>query len=178
VPALMMRGRYLMREYWSDSDLFLKLKAEQREVYQGLWMLADDAGWLPRDVPAIAASLFRYEDRAPRENRIRDALDRLRVIGKVESHRCGCLYLKSVSRYPRAGKKTTEHAEIHRAHSNGFKPTKKDLNPSHQKDLNPSPVPSSSLPDVAGARAPAGAAPDETEFQRRVPRITALGGRL
>lgn len=166
MPAMTMRGRYLMREYWSDSDLFLKLKAEEREVYQGLWMLADDAGWMPRDVPAIAAALFRYEDRLPREHRIRAALDRLRVIGKVESHRCGCLYLKSVSRYPRAGKKTTEHAEIHRAHSNGFKSTKPHSNRLHQPDSNPSPVPSSSLPDVAGARAPEGSAPADSPFRR------------
>lgn len=177
MPALTMRGRYLMREYWSDSDLFLKLTADQREVYQGLWMLADDAGWLPRDVPAIAAAMFRYEDREPRENRIRGALDRLRVIGKVESHRCGCLYLKSVARYPRAGKKTAEHAEKHRAHSNGFEPTKRHSNRLRQTDLNASPDPSLSRPDVAGARAPEGAAPAESEFQAKVPRLTALGSR-
>ena len=53
MPALTMRGRYLMREYWSDSDLFLRLSAEERELYVGLWMLADDDGWLPRDVPAM-----------------------------------------------------------------------------------------------------------------------------
>jgi len=31
MPALTMRGRYLMREYWSDSDLFRRLTAEERE---------------------------------------------------------------------------------------------------------------------------------------------------
>ena len=143
-----MRGRYLMREYWSDSDLFLRLDAERRELYVGLWMLADDAGWLPRDVPAIAAALFRYEDRAPREAKVRGGLDRLRDLGKVESLRCGCLHLPAVERYPRAGKKTNEHALKHRTHSNrpnAIKP-----------DLNPSPVPTSrnpSHPDVAGAHA-------------------------
>lgn len=147
MPALTMRGRYLMREYWSDSDLFLRLDAGQRELYIGLWMLADDSGWLPRDVPAIAASLFRYEDRAPRERDVRAGLDRLRDLGKVESLRCGCLHLPAVARYPRAGKKTNEHALNHQTHSNVFKPTK--------PDTNPSPVPTSrnpSLPDVADAR--------------------------
>ena len=43
MPALTMRGRYLMREYWSDSDLFLRLSADEREFYIGLWMLADPA---------------------------------------------------------------------------------------------------------------------------------------
>lgn len=133
MPALTMRGRYLMREYWSDSDLFLRLDAQQRELYVGLWMLADDEGWMPRDVPAIAAALFRYEDRAPREARVRTGLDRLRDMGKVKSLRCGCLQLPAVARYPRAGKKSAEHAINHRQHSKAF-----DL---IQTDTKPSPVP-------------------------------------
>jgi hypothetical protein len=148
MPPLTMRGRYLMREYWSDSDLFLRLTAEEREVYIGLWMLADDAGWMPRDVPAIAASLFRYEDRAPREARLTTVLARLHDLGKVESLRCRCLHLPAVARYPRAGRKSNEHEQNHQTHSkrsNGI-----------QRDLKPSPVvnPTLSLPDVAGAHEP------------------------
>lgn len=149
MPALTMRGRYLMREYWSDSDLFLRLTADEREFYIGLWMLADDEGWMPRDVPAIGAHLFRYEDQAPRMARVRAGLERLRQLGKVESYRCGCLHLPAVERYPRAGKKTTEHHIAHQSHSKTFKPTK-----SHS---NLSPVPSSPIPTksvVAGARTP------------------------
>jgi hypothetical protein len=154
VPSLTMRGRYLMREYWSDSDLFLRLDAEQREIYIGLWMLADDTGWLPRDIPAISAALMHYEDRAPREERTKRALERLRELGKVESHRC-CLHLPAVERYPRAGKKSTEHMAEHKGHKSG----QKGLNQANriQTDLNPSPVPSlpdPSLPVVAGERAP------------------------
>lgn len=148
MPALTMRGRYLMREYWSDSDLFLRLDAREREVYVGLWMLADDEGWLPRDVPAIAAALYRYEDlRAIREAFVRKALARLRDLGKLSSHRCGCLFLPAVAKYPRAGKKSTEHRDEHRKHSNAIKPIRTDLDPSPdptQRDP--------SLPVVAGAR--------------------------
>jgi hypothetical protein len=143
-----MRGRYLMREYWSDSDLFLRLDAREREVYVGLWMLADDEGWLPRDIPAIAQHIYHYEDRAFREAFVRKALDRLGRLGKVESHRC-CLYLPSVVKYPRAGKKSTEHAQEHRTHSAPIKPIR--------TDSNPSPVPSRRTPSdpvVAGERAP------------------------
>lgn len=162
MPALIMRGRYLMREYWSDSDLFLRLTSEQREVYVGLWTLADDDGWMPRDVPAIAAALFRYEDRAPREARVRDALDRLRAIGKLVSHRCGCLWLPSVSKYPRAGKKNTDHHVEHRTHSNRVKPIRADTKPL------PDPTGTDpSLPDVAGASAPDGATP-ASDFKSKV----------
>jgi hypothetical protein len=158
MPALTMRGRYLMREYWSDSDLFLKLKADERELYQGLWMLADDTGWMPRDIPGIAAALYRFEDRGPREAKVRSGLSRLATLGKVKSLRCGCLFLQSVVKYPRAGKKTDEHARNHQSHSkgfkslrqsdsNGFEPTKSDLNPSPVQSL-----PDPSRPTGAQAR--------------------------
>lgn len=153
MPAMTLRGRYLMREYWSDSDLFLRLTAEERELLQGLWMLADDGGYLPRDVPAIAANLFRYLDRAPREERVREGLDRLRDLGKVESTRC-CLFIRAVLTYPRAGKKSLEHTVEHEKHSTTTKPI--------QTDLKSSPVPSlpdPSLPVVPGARSPDGDAP-------------------
>lgn len=151
-----------MREYWSDSDLFLRLDSRERETYIGLWMLADDEGWLPRDVPAIAAALYRYEDRAFREGFVRKGLDRLTRLGKVVSHRC-CLELPAVAKYPRAGKKTAEHRSEHLNHGPNAKPIRTDLNTGFepiQTDLNPSPdvtLPNPSLPDVAGARARGGA---------------------
>lgn len=155
MPALTMRGRYLMREYWSDSDLFLRLTAEQRELYVGLWMLADDDGWLPRDIPGVAAGLFRYDEPEVRVSRVRTGLERLAKLGKVSSFRC-CLYLPAVSRYPRAGKKSTEHHDEHRRHAQRVQIGSKQSN-DIQTDLNPSPDPTlrnPSLPDVASARTP------------------------
>lgn len=143
-----MRGRYLMREYWSDSDLFLKLSADERECYQGLWMVADDHGWAPRDIPAIAAAIYHYVDRTPREEWVREVLDRLRDLGKVESFRC-CIHLPAVERYPRPGRKNREHFDEHQTHSKTDKPIKSGSKPSPDPS---SPVPSS--PDSAGARAP------------------------
>lgn len=119
MPALTMRGRYVMREYWSDSDLFLRMTSGEREIYIGLWMLADDEGWMPRDIPAIAAALYRYEDRTAREANVRSTLDHLRVLGKITSHRC-CLFLPAVARYPRSGRRSTEHVLAHQTHSKGF----------------------------------------------------------
>lgn len=143
-----------MREYWSDSDLFLRLTAEQRELYVGLWMLADDDGWLPRDIPGVAAALFRYDEPEVRLSRVRTGLERLSKLGKVVSTRC-CLYLPAVTRYPRAGKKSSEHHDAHRRHAQRVQTGSNQSN-DIQTDLNPSPVPTlpnPSLPDVAGARA-------------------------
>lgn len=147
MPALTMRGRYLVREYWMDSDLFLKLSADERECYQGLWMLADDEGWLPRDVPGIAAAIYHYFDsRAQREAWVRDVLERLREIGKVQSHRC-CLFVPAVKNWPRPGRKSDEHFKAHQTHSKGNEEIKGDL---------PLPDPTSpvpSFPNPAGAGA-------------------------
>jgi len=173
MPALTMRGRYLMREYWSDSDLFLRLSADDRELYIGLWMLADDAGWMPWDVAAIAASVYHYEDRTPREAKVRAGVSKLVKLGKVERHKC-CLFLSAVARYPRAGKKSTEHKAEHQTHSKGFDGRRGHSSNGFeaiQTDLNSSPVVIPSLPDVARAGEPDGPRGDGmTEFQRRVPR--------
>lgn len=171
MPSLTMRGRYLMREYWADSDLFLKLDAETREFYIGLWMLADDDGWLPRDVPGIGAAVYQYMDRTPRERLVTEKLLRLQRMGKVRSLRC-CIQLPSVTRYPRAGKKSTAHHLDHRTHSKGFDSRSGRSSNGFegiQTDLKPSPVPSSSLPDVARAPAQEGGAA-LSEFRARVPR--------
>jgi len=137
VPALTLRGRYVMREFWSDSDLFLRLNAAERELYIGLWMLADDGGWLPRDVPGIGAALYRFEDRKPREKRVTDGLDKLRRLGKVESHRC-CLFVPSVVRYPRPGRKSAEHTQEHERHIK--RPSKRN-NPVQSGSTLPVPTP-------------------------------------
>ena len=157
MPALTMRGRYLMREYWSDSDLFLRLTSEERELYQGLWMLADDEGWLVWDVPGIAAAIYHFMDRAPREAKVRTGVTKLARIGKVKRFKC-CIFMAAVARYPRAGKKSTIHKDEHQLHSKGFKPSGPDGFKPIQTDLNPPPVVIPSLPDVAPARAPRGAA--------------------
>lgn len=139
-----------MREYWTDSTLFLSLTAEERELYIGLWMLADDDGWMPRDVPAIGNALMGFHSRETRERAVRAGLEHLRDLGKVLSYRC-CLLIPAVARYPRPGKKTSEHRiehERHQKHSNGFKAIQTDLNPTLPDPTLPNP----SHPDVAGAR--------------------------
>lgn len=143
MPALTMRGRYLMREYWEDSDLFLRLDADTREFYQGLWMLADDAGWMPRDVPAIAAALYRFENRHERETTAVSRLARLRDLGKIVSHRC-CIEVPAVPRYPRPGNKSNVHLNEHQRHSAKSKRVQKGSNPT-LPDLEPNPT----LPNVA-----------------------------
>lgn len=120
MPALTMRGRYLLREFWTDSVIARKLDAEQRLIYIGLWMLADDGGWLPRDLESIAAQIFPFSSPEVRRSTVEIAIDRLRRLGKVTSTRC-CLHVGAVERYPRPGLKSYVHRDAHTKHQSASK---------------------------------------------------------
>lgn len=55
-----MRVRMIRPAYWTDADLHTRLTAEVREFYIGLWMLADDAGYVAWDVDRVGAELYPY----------------------------------------------------------------------------------------------------------------------
>lgn len=55
-----MRIRQIKPGWWLDKELRRGLSADAREFYQGLWMLADDAGWLDWDLERIGAELYPY----------------------------------------------------------------------------------------------------------------------
>lgn len=56
--------------YWTDADLHTRLTAEVREFYIGLWMLADDAGYVDWDISRVGAELFPFRTNAWRMKRI------------------------------------------------------------------------------------------------------------
>lgn len=55
-----MRIRQIKPGWWTDKEIRRGLSADAREFYIGLWMLADDAGWLDWDVEVIAAELYPF----------------------------------------------------------------------------------------------------------------------
>ncbi len=55
-----MRIRQIKPGWWLDKELRRGLSADAREFYIGLWMLADDAGWLDWDLERIGAELYPY----------------------------------------------------------------------------------------------------------------------
>jgi hypothetical protein len=56
--------------YWTDADLHTRLTAEQREFYIGLWMLADDAGYVAWDLNRVGAELYPFRSLAWRSKRL------------------------------------------------------------------------------------------------------------
>lgn len=65
-----MRVRMIRPAYWTDADLHTRLTAEQREFYIGLWMEADDAGFIAWDVDRIGADLYPFRPLGWRRERL------------------------------------------------------------------------------------------------------------
>lgn len=62
-----MRIRQIKPTIFLDKTLMTKCRADAREFYVGLWMIADDAGWFEWDVASIGAELYRFVGVAKRE---------------------------------------------------------------------------------------------------------------
>jgi len=65
-----MRVRVIRPAYWTDADLHNRLSADVREFYIGLWMLADDEGFVTWDPERIGAELYPYQDPRQRVDNI------------------------------------------------------------------------------------------------------------
>lgn len=83
-----MRIRQVKPAFWSDSRL-AELPEAVRLFYIGLWMEADDAGWLRWDAVEVARDLYGYEGRAKRERRVAQMFQTLVDSERVYIHPCG-----------------------------------------------------------------------------------------
>lgn len=85
-----MRIRQIKPSFWTDARI-AALPAPARLFYIGLWMMADDAGWLRGDLPQIANELYGYDSRARRERNVQSFLAMLVAAERVTVHPCGHL---------------------------------------------------------------------------------------
>jgi len=83
-----MRIRQVKPAFWSDA-VVAALPAPVRLFYIGLWMVADDAGWLRWDPSQIANELYGYESRRRRERDVETFLALLVKVNRVVVHDCG-----------------------------------------------------------------------------------------
>ena len=73
----MSRIRQIKPSWFLDKDLRRGTTADAREFYIGLWMLADDAGYLEWDPERIGAELYPFDPIAKRERMGDDPFDDL-----------------------------------------------------------------------------------------------------
>jgi hypothetical protein len=105
-----MRIRSVKPEYWKDARLHNTpgITANVREFYIGCWGLADDAGWLRWDVPAIGAELYAYRSARQREANVARWGDMLGKLGRLKILDCGHAFVQNLARHQRVGGNRTD----------------------------------------------------------------------
>jgi hypothetical protein len=99
-----VRIRQVKPAFWIDEPLS-RLSDGARLFYVGLWMLADDGGWLDWNVPEIGAELYRYKGRRVRERAVERYTEELtRLNGsRLVRHDCGHAHLTHLTEHQRVG---------------------------------------------------------------------------
>jgi hypothetical protein len=100
--------------YWTDADLQVRLTAEVREFYIGLWMQADDGGVIAWDLDRVGADLYPYRSLAWRRKRLPEWVELLKVNGHVVVHECGKhIAVPSLPKHQAPPKPSYQHRNAH-----------------------------------------------------------------
>lgn len=111
-----MRIRQIRPEFFTD-PVTGRMKAETQIAYVGLWIVADDAGWLEWDIPSIGALLYPYRPVHTRQALIVRASDELVRLGRLTIMGCGCARIPTLQDHQRiGGNKSFTARERHQRH--------------------------------------------------------------
>jgi hypothetical protein len=114
---LVSRIRQIKPSWFLDKELRRGTSAEAREFYIGLWMLADDDGYLVWDVERIAAELYPYDPDKRRERNVErwaEQLERLSEQPHLIVLTCGHASVPKMPAHQRIqGTRTTS---VHKKH--------------------------------------------------------------
>lgn len=97
-----MRIRVIKPDFWQDS-VVAGLPMGARLLYIGLWMVADDAGWLKWQPQEIAAGVFPYEGRGRRERWVEEWSGLLVEAGRIVIHPCGHAVIPTMTVHQKTG---------------------------------------------------------------------------
>jgi len=177
----MSRIRQIKPSWFLDKELRRGTNADAREFYIGLWMLADDDGWLEWDVERIGAELYPYVGDRKRERDIVKWSDQLERLNTTAPHLivydCGHATVPKMKGHQRiAGNRATRVREAHMSQCRHARSTLSLQEATRSPGIGIGRVGNGTVGNGsnASAREPEGSA--LTEFQERVPRIAALAG--
>lgn len=182
----MSRIRQIKPSWFLDKELRRGTTAEAREFYIGLWMLADDAGFLAWDVERIAAELYPYDAVAARERNVEKWAAGLETLDTASPHlivwTCGHARVPKMPGHQRiAGKQTFTVGERHRDLCRDVV-SRREPPPATEPVEPPLATDSPGIGRVGNGRERNGSTArkrddeTETEFQRRVGKPAFLGG--
>ena len=173
-----MRIRQVKPAFWTDAKV-AKLSYPTRLFYIGLWCIADDAGWLAWDPEQVGAELFPYETPGRRLRHVERWCGELVEAGRLVIHDCGCAVMATMPTHQRiSGKQSFGARDRHQRHV-----VKHEVAERGSQVLSDSPgrVGNGKGRERNGTVGNGSARdqdrPEETEFQRKVPRPTVVGVR-
>jgi hypothetical protein len=112
-----MRIRQIRPEFFTD-PVTGRLAPDVQVAYVGLWIVADDAGWMDWDVSQIGAVLYPYRSVRSREALILKAGAALVAVGRLLVLDCGCARIPTLPTHQRiGGNKSYTAYERHQKHA-------------------------------------------------------------
>lgn len=178
-----MRIRQVKPAFWSDATI-AELSEKTRLFYIGLWMIADDAGWLRWNASEIARDLYGYEPRGRREKRVQDMFSELVGTERVVLEPCDHAVIPSLPGHQRLAGSTKQVTTVFSEHLRecvgvSRNPPHIPAGSRHGKERSGTDVERSGEERNGQSTARADeprAVGEVTDFQRRVPREEALRG--
>lgn len=173
---LVSRIRQIKPSWFLDKELRRGTSADAREFYIGLWMLADDGGYLTWDIERIAAELYPYDGVSRRERLVASWAEGLETLNPEDPHlvvySCGHARVPKMPAHQRiAGKQSIGVKEAHLLCRNAV--SRRRLTVATEVG---EPTSATDSPGREHGRERNGTEVVEpTEFQKKVPRSVALG---
>lgn len=110
-----MRIRQVKPAFWSDACV-AALPPAARLFYIGLWMEADDAGWLRWDAAQVANELYGYEPRARRERNTLEFLAQLHEAERIVAFPCGHVFIPTLVLHQKQAASTRQVRTVQKEH--------------------------------------------------------------
>ena len=111
-----LRVRLIRPAYWTDADLHTRLSADAREFYIGLWMEADDAGYVSWDLDRLGADLYPYRPLSWRRRSLARWIEALSINGHVRVLECGAhAVIPNLTKYQSPPKPSFPNRRAHEA---------------------------------------------------------------
>lgn len=139
-----MRIRQVKPAFWADARI-AALPAPARLFYIGLWMMADDAGWLRWDPSQIANELYGYESRRKRERDVETFLALLVEAKRVVVHDCGHVEIPTLTSHQHLSVASKQVRSIWKEHADCGVPNSP---PAETRDDPPTPAETREPPAV------------------------------
>lgn len=118
-----MRIRQVKPAFWDDEKL-AALPEAIRLFYIGLWMIADDGGWMRWNAVETGRVLYGFDSRGKRERRVVQMFERLVEAGRVVPYPCGHAYIPKLMEHQRLSGQTKQVRTFEREHAGCLAPSR------------------------------------------------------